>query len=204
LYLWRLTNRNPQMEGPKLIIFTAPSGAGKTTLVRHLFKVRDDIAFSISATTRHPRYEEVNGRDYFFLTETEFRKKIEEKDFLEWEEVYEGQLYGTMKSQVDMHLAMGKSVIFDIDVKGAVNIQKHYPNISLSIFVKPPTPQILTERLKNRKTEDEESIKKRINRARHELTFERKFDISLVNDDLQTALKEAETIVDQFIKTGKK
>ena len=173
------------MDHPKLIVFTAPSGAGKTTLVMHLMKVRNDLAFSISGTTRSPRYDEVNGMHYYFLSSTEFKKKIDEGDFIEFEEVN-----------------LGKNVLFDIDVKGAVNIKKYYGDRCLTVFVRPPSPEVLIDRLKNRKTEDEESLKKRIARAREELTYESKFDVTIINDDLQTAMRETEEIVDKFIQFG--
>lgn len=190
------------MYDPKLIIFTAPSGAGKTTIVKHLLKVRSDLAFSISACTRSQRYGEVNGMDYYFLSVAEFKKRVENGDFVEWEEVYENQYYGTLKSEVERLLNLGKNVIFDIDVKGAVNIKKFYGDKALTIFVAPPSPDALFERLKGRKTEDEESLKKRLNRAKEELTFERKFDVTLINNDLETALKEAEVLVETFVKEG--
>ena len=190
------------MDHPKLIVFTAPSGAGKTTLVMHLMKVRNDLAFSISGTTRSPRYDEVNGMHYYFLSSTEFKKKIDEGDFIEFEEVYSNQFYGTMKSEVERLLNLGKNVLFDIDVKGAVNIKKYYGDRCLTVFVRPPSPEVLIDRLKNRKTEDEESLKKRIARAREELTYESKFDVTIINDDLQTAMRETEEIVDKFIQFG--
>lgn len=190
------------MNSPRLIIFTAPSGAGKTTIVKHLLKVRSDLAFSISACTRAQRYGEVNGLDYYFITAAEFRKRVDEGEFVEWEEVYENQYYGTLKTEVSRLLNLGKNVVFDIDVRGAVNIQKYYGENILSIFVKPPSPEILIQRLMGRKTEDEQSLKKRINRAKEELTFERKFDLTLINNDLDIALKEAEIIVDTFIREG--
>jgi len=191
------------MESPKLIIFTAPSGAGKTTIVKHLLKARNDLAFSISACTRTQRYAEVNGMDYYFLSVAEFKKRVAEGNFVEWEEVYENQFYGTLKPEVNRLLNLGKNVIFDIDVKGAVNIKKYYAERALTIFVKPPSPEALFERLKGRKTEDEDSLKKRIARAREELTYERKFDVTLINNDLETALKEAELIVETFINEGR-
>jgi guanylate kinase len=190
------------MDSPKLIIFTAPSGAGKTTIVKHLLKVRDDLAFSISACTRSQRYGEVNGLDYYFLSVAEFKKRVAGGDFVEWEEVYENQFYGTLKSEVDRLTKMDKNVIFDIDVKGAVNIKNFYGDKALTIFVSPPSPEVLFERLKGRKTEDEESLKKRLARAREELTYERKFDVTLINNELETALKEAEHLVDTFVKKG--
>lgn len=190
------------MDSPKLVIFTAPSGAGKTTIVKHLLKVRDDLAFSISACTRPQRYGEVNGLDYYFLSTAEFKRKVSLGEFVEYEEVYENQFYGTLKSEVDRLTALDKNVIFDIDVRGAVNIKKYYGDKALTVFVAPPNAEILFERLRARKTEDEESLRKRITRAREELTYERKFDVTLINNDLETALKEAETIVDTFLSSG--
>ncbi len=190
------------MYKPKLIIFTAPSGAGKTTVVKHLLKVREDLAFSISACTRPQRYGEINGMDYYFLSVAEFKKRVKNGDFVEWEEVYENQFYGTLKAEVNRLLDLGKNVIFDIDVKGAVNIKKYYADRALAVFVAPPSPEVLFERLKGRKTEDEDSLKKRLNRAKEELTYERKFDVTLVNNDLEIALKEAELLIETFIKDG--
>lgn len=190
------------MSERKLIIFTAPSGAGKTTIVKHLLKQRDDLAFSISACTRPQRYGEINGMDYYFLSVQEFKKRVAQNDFLEWEEVYEGQFYGTLRTEVERLWQEGKNVIFDIDVKGAHNIQKQYPQQSLTIFVKTRTPEILFQRLRDRRTEDEESLRKRLGRASNELAYESKFDISLINDDLATTLQKAESIVENFIQYG--
>lgn len=187
------------MEDKKLIIFTAPSGAGKTTIVRHLLRVRSDLAFSISACTRSPRYGEINGMHYNFMSVNEFRKKIEEGDFLEWQMVYENQYYGTLKSEVERLWALGKHVVFDIDVKGAWEIKKQYKEKAIAIFVKPPSFEELRDRLVNRKTEDEKSLRKRIARVQEEMTYEHKFDISLINSDLEHALKQAEELVDDFI-----
>lgn len=191
------------MSERKLIIFTAPSGAGKTTIVKHLLKKRDDLAFSISACTRPQRYGEINGLDYYFLSADEFRRRVAKNDFLEWEEVYEGQYYGTLRSEVERLWAEGKHVIFDIDVKGAYNIKKQYPNNALTVFVKTKTPEVLFDRLRNRKTEDEESLRKRIGRAKDEVAFESKFDISLVNDNLEITLAQADEIVETFISKNK-
>jgi guanylate kinase len=183
----------------KLIIFTAPSGAGKTTIVNHLLKQIDSLAFSVSATTRDRRENEIDGESYYFLSPDEFKHKIEEGAFVEWEEVYRDQYYGTLKSEVERLWAADKNIIFDIDVQGAVNIKKHYPDESLAIFVKPPSPEILFSRLKGRKTETPESLKKRIDKASVELGFEDKFDVVLVNDDLEKAIKIAKKLVTDFI-----
>ena len=190
------------MGSPKLIIFTAPSGAGKTTIVKHLLKVREDLAFSISACTRSQRYGEVNGLDYYFLSVEEFKRKVSAGDFVEYEEVYENQFYGTLKAEIERLKSLGKSVIFDIDVKGALNIKKFYGDEALTGFVSPPSPEVLFERLKSRKTEDEESLRKRIARARIELGYENKFDVTLINNDLETALNDAEMIVNTFLSEG--
>lgn len=187
------------MDNKKLIIFTAPSGAGKTTIVRHLLKNRKDVSFSISACTRTPRYGEVHAMDYYFLSPDEFKRKVGAGDFVEYEEVYENQYYGTLRSEIERLWQSGKHVLFDIDVKGALSIKQKYGEQALAIFVKPPSFEILKERLMNRKTEDEASLRKRINRVKEEMTYERHFDITLINSDLQMALKEAEDIVDNFL-----
>ena len=187
------------MDNKKLIIFTAPSGAGKTTIVRHLLKVRNDISFSISACTRTPRYGEVNGMDYYFMNVEEFNKKIKENQFVEYEEVYENQYYGTLKSEISRLWSLGKSVLFDVDVKGALAVKQKYGDKALSIFVKPPSFDILKHRLTSRKTEDDESLKKRICRVKEEMTYERYFDVTLINDDLNSALKDAESLVENFL-----
>jgi guanylate kinase len=184
----------------KLIIVTAPSGAGKTTIVRHLIDTFDALAFSVSATNRAMRPHEKHGVDYYFLSTEAFKDLITEGALLEYEEVYDNQYYGTLKKEVERLWAMGKCIIFDVDVKGALNIQKYYPTESLSIFIKPPSKEILLERLKNRKTETPESLKKRINRATEELTFENKFDKVIINDVLDKALKESERLVIDFLR----
>ena len=183
----------------KLIVFTAPSGAGKTTIVRSLLNTFDKLAFSVSATTRAKRDGEVHGRDYYFIGVDEFKSLRQVNAFLEWEEVYENQFYGTLKSEVERLWKEGKCVIFDIDVKGALNIKKAYPAETLTVFVKPPSPEILFERLRNRKSENEESLQKRMNRAAFELTFEKHFDIVLVNDILEDALKNATDITERWL-----
>ncbi len=183
----------------KLIIFTAPSGAGKTTIVRHLLKNFDELAFSVSATTRKKRKHETDKKDYYFLSKKEFKAKIKADEFLEYEEVYDDQFYGTLKSEIERLWKLNKHIIFDIDVKGAINIKKYYKDVALAVFVKPPSAEVLLSRLKKRKTETEKSLKKRITRAKIELTYEDKFDTVLLNDDLEIALADAEQIVSDFI-----
>lgn len=184
----------------KLLIFAAPSGAGKTTIVSHLLEQYKQLAFSISATTRSPRVGEIDGENYYFLSLEAWQKRIEADAFLEWEEVYQDQYYGTLKSEVERLWAAGKVVIFDVDVKGALNIKQYYGDKALSIFVKPPSLEILLERLSGRGTENEESIAKRTQKAAFELSFENKFDIVLLNEDLPQALKNAEQIVEEFLR----
>jgi guanylate kinase len=183
----------------KLIIVTAPSGAGKTTIVHHLLKTFDTLAFSVSATNRARRAHETDKIDYYFLSSEEFRRRVSEGDFLEYEEVYDGQYYGTLRSECERLWALGKCIVFDVDVKGAMNIKRAYPNESLAIFIQPPSKDVLFERLKNRKTETPESLKKRIARATEELTFADKFDVIIVNDKLETAFSEAEERVESFL-----
>jgi guanylate kinase len=184
----------------KLIIVTAPSGAGKTTIVHHLLKTFDNLAFSVSATNRAKRAHETDGVDYYFLTTDELQRLIIEGAFLEYEEVYENQYYGTLKKEMERLWALGKCIVFDVDVKGAINIQKAYPKESLSVFIKPPSKEVLLDRLKHRKTETPESLKKRITRASEELTYENRFDKVIVNNVLETALKNAEKIIRTFFK----
>lgn len=183
----------------KMLIFTAPSGAGKTTIVRHLLKKFPMLAFSVSASTRKKREHEENGKDYYFITAEEFDQKIKNDQFVEWEEVYPGLRYGTLYSEIDRIWAKGNHVIFDIDVKGATNIKKAYPSESLAVFVKPPSPEILFRRLRDRDTEDTDSLAIRIARAAEELTYESTFDYILLNDQLDVTLAEAEKIVADFL-----
>ena len=182
-----------------MIAVTAPSGAGKSTIVRHLLSHIDNLNFSISATTRKRRPAEKEGVHYYFMTIPQFKLFIEQEAFVEWEEVYEDQYYGTLKSEVSRIWKLGKSVIFDIDVHGATDIKNLYQEQVLTIFVKPPSFEILIERLLKRDTENEKSIKKRIQRIRKELKFESKFDYVLLNDRLDIALEEAEHIVNKFL-----
>jgi guanylate kinase len=183
----------------KLIIVTAPSGAGKTTIVRHLLSTFNDLAFSVSATNRSCRPLETDGKDYYFLSDSDFNQRIKHHQFLEYEEVYAGQYYGTLKAELERLWALGKTIIFDVDVKGATNIKKAYPSGSLSIFIQPPSEAVLMARLKGRKTETPESLKKRIARAKEELTYCNKFDAVIVNDKLDEALAQAEQLVGNFL-----
>lgn len=183
----------------KMFIFTAPSGAGKTTIVRHLLGKYPYLGFSISATTRSKRDHEVEGKDYYFMTIDQFKQKVDQGAFIEWEEVYEGQFYGTLSSEVHRIWDSGKHLVFDIDVRGAINIKKYYTDKCMSIFVKPPSFDILKQRLIDRNTESEESLLRRISKVQRELTYENSFDLVLVNNKLDLALVEAEHIVHTFI-----
>ncbi len=187
----------------KLIIFSAPSGSGKTTLVHYLMKQIPELAFSVSATNRKPRPEEKNGIDYYFLSTEEFKRKIDSGDFVEWEEVYPGQFYGTLKSEVESKRNKGKTVVFDVDVKGGINIKKLYGDEALAVFVKPPSIAVLKERLLHRSTEDADSIKKRLERAEYELTFEKYFDKVIINGDLDKSKKSSIDIVLNFLNGEK-
>jgi len=184
----------------KLVIFSAPSGAGKTTIVKHLLQKRFDLEFSVSATSRNKRVNEVHGRDYYFLSEVEFNQKVENNEFLEWEEVYQGNKYGTLKSEVERIRNLGKNVIFDVDVVGGLNIKKYYGTEALAVFVQPPSIEELKRRLQFRSTETEEKIKMRMAKAEYELSFSPQFDVVIVNDSLDKALDEAEKIVGDFLK----
>lgn len=185
----------------KVIIFSAPSGAGKTTIVQHILQQFPILEFSVSATSRQPRTGEVNGKDYYFLEVEKFKQHIEKNDFLEWEEVYNNQFYGTLLSEIDRIWAKDKVIIFDVDVKGGVNIKKHFGNKALSIFVQPPSIAELEERLQLRNTETPESLKKRIARATSEMEYAILFDKIVINDKLEKALQETKFIVQQFIES---
>jgi guanylate kinase len=186
------------MQG-KLIIFSAPSGAGKTTIVRHLLDKDLNLEFSISATSRGMRHTETNGKDYYFLSSEEFRSKIDNNEFLEWEEVYSGTYYGTLKSEVERIRSIGKNVIFDVDVVGGCNIKKFYGGEALAVFVQPPSVEELRKRLVSRSTDAPEVIDKRIAKADYELTFASQFDCIIVNEDLENAFIEAEKCIREFI-----
>lgn len=183
----------------KLLIFTAPSGAGKTTIVKYLLAKFPNLAFSVSATNRSRREHEIDGKDYYFLSTDEFLRRHQAGEFLEFEEVYEQQYYGTLYRELERLWALGKVVVFDVDVKGATNIKKAYPNQSLAVFVKPPSKETLLERLQLRRTETPESLHKRIARATEELAYETTFDTVVVNDVLENALQDAERQVAQFL-----
>lgn len=183
----------------KLLVITAPSGAGKTTIVKHLIKTYPELAFSVSATNRPARPKEKEGIDYYFMSTEEFKQKISSDAFLEWEEVYDGQFYGTLRSEVERLWQLEKHIIFDIDVRGATNIKKVYGPSCLTVFIKPPSFQELVRRLRGRQTETSASFRKRITRIKKELSYETTFDKILVNDLLDVALKEAELITEEFI-----
>lgn len=183
----------------KLIVFTAPSGSGKTTIVRHILSKFPETSFSVSATTRARRAHEVHGRDYYYLSVETFKLWIDNRAFAEWEEVYPGQFYGSLCAEIDRLHQVQRHVVFDVDVKGALSIKKLYPEQTLSVFIKVPTQQILEDRLRARGTESEESIQKRLAKAAYELTFQEEFDVVLINDQLERTLEEAERIVRKFI-----
>ena len=184
----------------KVIIFSAPSGAGKTTLVKHILQSGLPLAFSISACTRAKRQGEVHGRDYYFMTVPEFREHIEKDDFVEWEEVYEGSYYGTLRSEVDRIWAAGCHVIFDVDVKGGLMLKKQFGEKALAIFVEPPSIEELERRLIARSTDSEEKICQRIAKAEYELGFAPQFDCVVINDRLEDAQKEAIDLIQVFIQ----
>lgn len=184
----------------KVIIFSAPSGAGKSTIVNHLLNLHPELEFSISATSRAPRGEEQHGKEYYFFNADEFRKMISEDKFVEYEEVYAGSFYGTLRSEVERIWAKGHTIIFDIDVQGGVNLKRIFGDQAFSIFIQAPSVEVLRERLIGRGTDTAEAIEKRVSKAASEMEFAAgKFDYTLVNDNLSTALAEAEQIVDEFL-----
>lgn len=185
----------------KVIIFSAPSGAGKSTIVNHILGLRNDLEFSISATSRAPRGQEQHGVEYYFYTADEFRQMISEDKFVEYEEVYPGSFYGTLRSEVERIWAKGNAIVFDIDVQGGVNLKRIFGEQAFSVFIQAPSVETLRQRLVGRGTDSEEAIEKRVAKAASEMEFAAgKFDYVLVNDDLQTALTEAERIIDDFMK----
>ena len=183
----------------KMLIFSAPSGGGKTTIVKAVLKQFPELAFSVSTTSRPQRPNEINGVDYYFISTEEFRKKIANEEFIEWQEVYPGIYYGTLKSELERIWALGKNPVFDIDVKGALNLKNIFQSESLTIFIQPPSLQILEQRLRNRGTETEESLARRLGKAAYELTFATYFDAVIVNDQLQQAIQEAIQLVADFL-----
>ncbi len=187
----------------KLIIFSAPSGSGKTTIVKHLLSLNIGLAFSISATSRLPRSIETDGQDYYFLSPEEFKQKIGKGEFLEWEEVYADQFYGTLRSEVERLRNKGIHVLFDIDVVGGVNLKKEFGDDALSVFVKPPSVEELENRLRNRDSDSEEQLQKRIDKSEREISYASQFDYILINDKLDIALKEAEERVLVFLNLAK-
>ncbi|WP_299984709.1 guanylate kinase [uncultured Pontibacter sp.] len=187
------------MQG-KIIIFSAPSGAGKTTIVKHLLQVNPLLAFSISACTRDKRGRtEENGKDYYFITPEEFKQKIAKDEFVEWEEVYEGAFYGTLKSEIERIWKSGKHVILDVDVKGGLSIKHFYKDRALAVFVKPPSIEELAKRLQARNTDSASSISSRVFKAEFEMKFEDQFDKVIVNDNLEEACSKAEKLVNEFL-----
>ena len=187
------------MDQGKLIIFSAPSGSGKSTIVRHLLSLDVPLEFSVSATNRAPRGREENGVDYYFLSTEEFKAKIDADEFLEWEEVYEGRYYGTLRSEVERIWSEGKQVIFDIDVEGGLTLKKQFGGIALSVFIKVPSLDVLKERLMVRNTEDQEDLNMRLDKAKSEMAYAKYFDLVIVNDDLKIAQEQAYQIVMDFI-----
>lgn len=184
----------------KCIIFSAPSGAGKTTIVRHLLEQDLDLMFSISATTRPRRENEVNGRDYHFMTVDDFKGSIGAGEFVEWEEVYPGRFYGTFRSELERIWALGKHALFDIDVIGGLDLKQIYLSRALAVFVSPPSVEVLEKRLMDRGTENGETLRMRVEKAIHEMSYRDRFDAVIMNDDLPTACSQAEILVRQFIR----
>lgn len=183
----------------KLVIFSAPSGSGKTTIVNHLLEKIENLEFSVSATSRRPRPGEVNGENYYFISPEEFRGKIQNNEFIEWEEVYKDHFYGTLKSELDRIWNAGKHVIFDVDVVGGLNLKKKFKERAISVFVKVPSMEELEKRLRNRSTESEDKIKNRLQKAKQESEYSNRFDVIIVNDNLADAVKNAERTVKDFL-----
>lgn len=186
------------MEG-KVIIVSAPSGAGKTSIVQHLLKAVPELKFSISATTRKKRNYEIDGKDYYFITPEQFKDRLANDEFLEWQEVYKDQYYGSLKSEVERIWNEGQTVIFDVDVLGGLNIKEFYGDKALAVFIEPPTMEELENRLRKRGTETPESLKKRLDKAEYEISFSNQFDKIVLNDDLQTAQQEMIDLVRDFL-----
>lgn len=198
----KLTDSSPRRKKGSLLIFSAPSGSGKSTIIQWLMNEHPELklAFSISATSRPPRGTEQNGVEYFFLSPDEFRQKIQDDEFLEYEEVYQDRFYGTLKKQVERQLEAGQNVVFDVDVKGGCNIKEFYGDRAMSLFIQPPSIEELRRRLINRGTDDMEQIEKRLAKADYELTFASRFDHIVVNDILEDAENEALCLINEFLK----
>ena len=191
------------MHQGKALIFSAPSGSGKTTIVKHLLSINPKLGFSISACTRDKRgRQEENGKDYYFLSPEEFKKRIDNDEFIEWEEVYAGNFYGTLKSEIERIWASGKNVIFDVDVQGGLKLKQYFGDKALAVFVKVPSLELLEERLRDRDTDSEDAISRRIFKAKFEMSFEDRFDVTLVNEELDTSLEKAERLMNDFFDHG--
>ena len=186
------------MKRGKLIVISAPSGSGKTTIAKEIMKLNPSLGFSVSATTRAKRETETDGRDYFFLSDPEFKQRVERGDFVEWEEVYPGKLYGTLKAEVEKLLSGGHDILFDLDVKGGLSIKKQFPEACL-IFIRPPSFSVLKQRLEGRQTEDGATVAKRLERVPLELELGKQFEHQVVNDGLQQAINEVQTIVEKHL-----
>ncbi len=184
----------------KVMVFSAPSGAGKTTIVTHLLKTFNKLEFSVSATSRAPRGQEVDGKDYYFLSVKEFKKRIKNGEFVEYEEVYPGSFYGTLKSEVERIWAKGNVIMFDVDVKGGVSIKKIFGEKAFTVFIMPPSLKVMEKRLRARGTDSEEAIKTRVAKAAEEMTYAAKFDAVLVNDVLEESFEKAERLVKLFTR----
>ena len=183
----------------KSIIFSAPSGSGKTTIVKHLLQKGLKLEFSVSACSRNPRENEIHGRDYYFLSVEEFRSRIENNEFVEWEEVYRDHFYGTLKSELERIWEAGNHVVFDVDVVGGINLKKIFGDDAFAVFVKPPSLEVLEQRLRDRSTDTEEKIKARLDKASEEMEYADRFDVVLVNDSLDDVLVNAEKVVSEFL-----
>lgn len=187
------------MDNRKAVIFSAPSGSGKSTIVSHILKLHPELKFSVSAASRAPRGDEKNGVAYWFISADEFRKRIADNEFVEYEEVYPGSFYGTLKSEVERIWDNGDAIIFDVDVKGGVNLKKYFGDRALSVFIQAPSVEVLRQRLVGRATDSPEAIERRVAKAAEEMTYADKFDHIIVNDDLQKAYADAERLVDDFL-----